>query len=92
MSPHGKAAIETAIRDVLVAQWDPLGVRESPGPHAEYDTYAHDVYGLLARGASEVQITRYLHGAEGRELHHPELAGRDLGPLVRALRAVPFDL
>jgi hypothetical protein len=91
-SPQGKAAIERAIRDVLVEQWDPLCVREAPGIHNEYDAYAHEVYGLLARGASEVQITRFLHGAEGGPLQHPELTGRDLSPLVRALRAVPFDL
>lgn len=92
MELHGRAAIEQAINDLLLQQWDPLGVRDVPGHQRDYDVYAHQVFGLLARGASELQITRFLHGAEGSELNHPELASRDLAPLVRALRAVPFEL
>jgi hypothetical protein len=92
MSSQDRTAIERQISDVLLDQWDPLGVRGQPGPHLEYDHYAHDVYGLLARGASAVQISRYLHFAEGTELQRPELVERDLSSLVRALRAVNVDL
>ena len=92
MSPESKEATERAIERVLLDQWDPLGVREQPGPHPEYAPFVHDVYSLLARGASDVQLTRHLHRIESEELHHPELASRDLTAVVRALRKVESSL
>jgi hypothetical protein len=87
--PTGNA--ERKIADLLLLHWDPLRVRDTPGTHEEYLAHAHSVYGLLARGASSVQITRYLHHVESDELHHPELATEDLTPLLAALRAVNLD-
>jgi hypothetical protein len=92
MSPESREATERAIERVLLDQWDPLGVREQPGPRAEYAPYVHDVYSLLARGASDVQIARHLHRIESEELHLPELASRDLTAIVRALRKVESSL
>ena len=56
--------------------------------HLEYHPYAQELYNLLARGASDVQVARYLHRAEGEELGHPELASRDLTALVTRLRTI----
>jgi hypothetical protein len=86
MPAQARAEAEAAIKSVLLQEWDPLGVHELPGPHGEYDTHAHEVYDLLARGASDVQVERYLHHIERDDLHHPELATRDLGPVLRKLR------
>ena len=88
MAPDAREAAEAAIGRVLLEQWDPLGVREAPGPHAEYAPYVHDVYGLLMRGASDAQVERHLRRVEREELRRPELAARDLAPVLRALRAV----
>lgn len=88
MSAENRAALEAEIDQLLVQHWDPLGTRDEPGEHAGYATYAHEVYALLSRGASDTQIGRRLHQAETAELQHPELAARDLTPLLRALRAV----
>ena len=82
---------ERKIADVLLMHWDPLRVRDTPGTHEEYLQHAHSVYGLLARGASSVQIARYLHHVESDELHHPELVSEDLTPLLNALRAINLD-
>lgn len=82
---------ERAIADILLLHWDPLRVRETPGTHDEYATHAHAVYGLLARGASSVQISRYLHHVESDEMHHPELATENLGALLEELRRVNLD-
>lgn len=87
--PTGNA--ERAIAEVLLTHWDPLRVRDTPGTHGEYLTHAHAVYGLLARGASSMQVSRYLHQVESTEMHHPELASEDLGPLLAALRAINLD-
>lgn len=88
MSGQPRENVEAEIGRILVEQWDPLGVRAKPAPHEEYAPYAHEMYSLLARGASDVQIARRLHQAERDELRHPELVTRDLTPLVRALRAL----
>ena len=88
MSSLDRPEAEQHIERALLEQWDPLGVASAPGEHAEYHTYAHEVYNLLARGASDVQIARYLHRAEDGELGHPELASRDLAPLVTRLRTI----
>jgi hypothetical protein len=88
MAGQPRENVEAEISRILVEQWDPLGVRAKPTPHAEYAPYAHEMYSLLARGASDVQIARRLHQAERDELQHPELVTRDLTPLVRALRAL----
>lgn len=83
-----RPAAEERIERALLEQWDPLGVGSAPGDHPEYQPYAHELYKLLARGASDVQIARYLHRAEDGELGHPELASCDLAPLLTRLRAI----
>ena len=45
-------------------RWDPIGVRDEPMAADEYDEYATQVFGLLARGASDDQVVGYLGQAE----------------------------
>ena len=92
MSSLDRPAAEEHIERALLEQWDPLGVASAPGEHPEYQAYAHEVYNLLARGASDVQIARYLHHAENGELGHPELATRDLAPLLTRLRTIEHEM
>ena len=92
MSNLERPAAEERIEGASVEQGDPLGVANAPGEHSEYHLYAHEVYNLLARGASDVQIARYLHRAEDGELGHPELASRDLAPLVTRLRTIEREM
>ena len=87
-----RSAAEARIAHALLEQWDPLGVASALGEHPEYQPYAHELYNLLARGASDVQITRYLHRAEDSELGHPELASRDLAPLLSELRTIEHQM
>lgn len=88
MSNLDRPAVEERIERALLEQWDPLGLASAPGAHPEYQPYAHEVYNLLARGASDVQIARFLHRAEDSELGHPELASRDLASLITRLRTI----
>jgi hypothetical protein len=80
--------IEGAISKALLADWDPLGVRELAGEHHEYDKYAHDIYGLLARGGSDVQMARHLHHLERDDMGHPDAEHRDVTKVVRDLRVL----
>lgn len=88
MSAENREALETEIETVLLEQWDPLGKRQDPVRFDGYREYAHEVYNLLARGASDTQVARRLHEAEAAELNHPELIERDLSPLMRVLRGI----
>ena len=93
MPVQERAAVEAAIGQILLEQWDPLGVRDRETPYGGYYArYAHEVYSLLARGASDRQIARRLHEAERDELQHPELVERDLTPVIRAIRALESKL
>jgi hypothetical protein len=92
MSSESRARVEQEIDRVLLQRWDPLGVASDPANAHAYTPYVHDVFGLLARGASDVQIARHLHRIETQELQHPELADRDLGPLVKELRRVESEM
>jgi hypothetical protein len=92
MSSLDRPAAEERIERALLEQWDPLGVASAPGEHPEYHLYAHEVYNLLARGASDVQIARFLHRAEDGEFGHPELASRDLSSLVTQLRTIEREM
>jgi hypothetical protein len=92
MSSLDRPAAEDRIERALLEEWDPLSVASAPGDHPEYQAYAHEVYNLLARGASDTQIARYLHRAEDGELGHPELASRDLAHLVTRLRTIEREM
>ena len=77
--------IHFAIRDVLLNEWDPIGVAGAAGAEDEYDGYLGPVHGLLAAGASAVRIARYLYGVE-RE--HMEVTRSAFFWHRRRLRAV----
>ena len=53
-------AIQEAIRQVLLHDWDPIGIKGEPRAQDEYDAYVGGVYSLLASGASEAEIDRHL--------------------------------
>jgi hypothetical protein len=49
-----------AVKALLWEEWDPIGVNDMPEAHGEYDTYAEQVYVMLARGADAEEIARHL--------------------------------
>ena len=87
-----RATAEAAIGAVLLDQWDPLAVHDLPGVHAEYAAHAHELYDILARGGSDVQVERYLRHIERDDMHHPELATRNLRPVLDALRKIEREV
>jgi hypothetical protein len=87
MPSEDQLMLEAEIGQMLLEQWNPLGAASRTESFVGYGAQAHEVYSLLARGASNVQIARRLHQIERDDMQHPELAARDLTPLVRNLRA-----
>ena len=92
MSTLNRDEAQNAIQEVLLERWDPLGVRAEPGPHTEYTTYAHEVFGLLLRGGSDMQVERYLRHVEVEVLHRSELIGHDLTGVIRSLRSIESQM
>lgn len=84
--------VERNIARALFDQWGPPGVPGDAAPHTEYDGFAHDLFGLLARGASDTQVARFLHHIERDELRRPELADAELKPLLATLRALEHSI
>ncbi len=88
MPDSKREEIEAAIGKVLFNEWDPLNVHDEPAAHDEYLKYAHDIYALLIRGGSDVQVGRHLHKIEREEMHHENADSRDLSALLKTLRAL----
>lgn len=53
-------AIQKSIGEVLLSDWDPIGVNDVPEAQDEYDSYVGDVYRMLASGCSEDELVEHL--------------------------------
>ncbi len=78
--------IQSAIRQVLLTQWDPIGVAGVPEAVDEYDGYVGPVYRLLSSSASDRELAEYLAGIQtgAMGLHDP--GWRALLPVAHALQ------
>ena len=56
--------IRDAIREILLQDWDPIGVRDVPAAQDEYDGYVGGVYRLLASAASPEAVAEHLRAIE----------------------------
>ncbi len=83
-----RADAERAIGQALATLWDPMGSHQA----SSYDAQAHEVYSLLARGASDAQIGRHLHQVEREQMGHPEADHRDLAEILKKLRAIEHTM
>jgi hypothetical protein len=48
------------VREVLLREWDPIGVGDNPECRNEYDRYARTICRYLKQGADEYRVTSYL--------------------------------
>jgi hypothetical protein len=48
------------VREILMREWDPLGVADFRGAADEYDSYIPGVIGLLQEGASTDDLAAHL--------------------------------
>jgi hypothetical protein len=51
---------QMAIRDVLMTDWDPIGVGHLTGTQNEYDGYVADIYQLVSSGSTQREISVHL--------------------------------
>jgi uncharacterized protein (DUF111 family) len=53
------------LRELLMKEWDPIGVRGIPAAHDEYDRYVEEIYVMLVDGdATIAEMERYLEEVE----------------------------
>ncbi len=48
------------IRQVLLRDWDPIGVKDSPEAQDEYDSYVWPVYSILLKRGGPRDVAAYL--------------------------------
>lgn len=72
-----------AIVQVLLREWDPIGVAEVPEAQDEYDSYVGQIYGLLVRHEPRQKLIDFLRWAEtenmglrGNQRHTEGIADR----------------
>jgi len=70
----------TAIRHILMSDWDPIGVSDTPEAADEYDSYIGGIYDLLAGGTTDRQLAQYLRRIETERMGLTDLDGVPLLP------------
>ena len=61
-------AIQESIRDILLRDWDPIGINDVPEAQDEYDSYVGGVYRLLASHCSSQQMVDHLAKIESQTM------------------------
>ena len=56
------------VRSILLSDWDPVGIREEPRAHDEYDVYARQIGERLRAGMSASELSRLLLDIETIEM------------------------
>jgi hypothetical protein len=53
MNKKDAQRINEEIRQILVKEWDPIGIKDEPRAQDEYDNYVGGVFNLLATDRSD---------------------------------------
>jgi hypothetical protein len=56
------------IKAVLMQDWDPIGVKEIPEAHDEYDSYVPTIYSMLISRKPIHEVLEYLLWLEGEHM------------------------
>jgi hypothetical protein len=79
--------MQRELGDILLRNWDPIGIKDEPEAQDEYDSYVGGVYRLLASGASIKEIATHLASIETSLLGYQDTDPRMLVPVVKMLKA-----
>ena len=65
----GKAAdLHHKIGNILLREWDPIGINDIPEAQDEYEGYIHDILSMLTSGKNVNDIYNYLLWAEAEHM------------------------
>lgn len=84
--------IQESIRDILLRDWDPLGVAGIPEAQEEYDSYIAPVYRILTDAPSEDRLVDFLYWTERDTMGLPGSPRQQLGRIARRLLALDVRL
>ncbi len=82
--------IRVEIRRVLLNVWDPIGVKDEPNAHDEYDGYVGRVYELLVSKASQSELVDYLYWAVHDNMGLGTASRVRMVGTAEALRLIPL--
>jgi len=60
--------LHLAIGEMLLREWDPIGVSDIPEASDEYDSYIPQIHGLMVKGASPKEVFEYLWWVETKNM------------------------
>ena len=76
------------IREVLIADWDPLGLADAAVPPDNYDDVAREVHAILTGPEASVErVAAYLRWVEREQMHLQRRPGEATGA-ARTLMAL----
>lgn len=91
--------IQASIREVLLHEWDPIGIQDVPEAQDEYDSYVGGLYRLLASGSSEDELVEHLRlietsnmGLSVRDESHQDKWNAKLRDVASRLRRLSVQL
>ncbi len=56
--------MRSRIKQALLQEWDPIGVKDIPGAEREYDSYVPRIYEMLIQKKTKDEVFGYLWWAE----------------------------
>ena len=85
-------AIQKSIGEVLLSDWDPIGVNDVPEAQDEYDSYVGGVYRMLASGCSEDELVEHLWKIEAHTMGLVAADRESLRPIAAKLMKLNISL
>jgi hypothetical protein len=85
-------AIQESIAQILLRDWDPIGVSDIPEAQDEYDSYVGGVYRLLASQCSADDVIDHLARIESQTMGLSRIAREKLRPVATRLIALNVSL
>ena len=74
------------IREILLSDWDPMGLSEAPGTPDDYDAVARELHALITDPETTVgRIAAYLRWVEREQMHLQRRPGMATGAAERVM-------
>ena len=90
MSPHpdrnSPKHLFALIREVLIRDWDPMGLSDAPGTPDDYDAVARELHALVTDPATTAErVAAYLRWVEREQMGLQRRPGRATGTAERLM-------
>ena len=88
MSSSNSLDLRNAIREILLADWDPSNASRFEAARGEYDGYLSPLADLIQSGSSEDDVVDFLYAREREIMCFPGLGKQRLRRVARKLLAL----